>query len=196
MKPSHYQIQISLVALCVGPIMVILGACESLEALYCQSKWESVPAKVTRAESRRSRSSEHGHSTKHYFDYAYTVNGQRFTGNSTDHGMVSLVLPINLSIAINKYPRGSDITVYYDPNMPQRSVLWNGVPWEGPTLILLGGVFFVGAFLSLQSLRGIKAQGIKAIPKTEETYEPKANEEQEREDAIQQWRENLKQRSH
>jgi len=59
-------------------------------------------------------------------------------------------------------------------------------------------MFFVGAFFSLQELKGIKA-----TPKTEETYAQKqvpqiptkVDDEQEREDAIKQWRENLKQQS-
>ena len=193
--PSHYQIQLTLTALVVGPILVILGACVSLEALYCQAKWESVPAKVTRAKVTRSQTSR---GDSHcYFEYAYEVAGQRFTGSSIDHGMLDPIMGISARVAIGKFPRGSDITVYYDPRMPQRSVLWNGIPREGFVEILLGSVLFVGAFFSLQHRKGVKVvtSPIDSTYKFEQTAESKANEEQERQDAINQWRENLKQRA-
>ena len=150
------QIGACLVALVAGPILMILGACISLEAGYCQATWKTAPAKVKASSSTRSRSYSSGKQRLHHnynFVYQYNLNGERHRGSSIDHGMISKFFDFNTAWAVDNYPVGSDVTIHYNPKSPHHSVLVNTIPWEGPIEIFLGFGLFLGGYVGLQKLK-------------------------------------------
>lgn len=88
--------------------------------------------------------------------YAYTVQGENYTGNriSTIDGSTSSISEVERKL--NKYPEGELVNVYYDPNNHHVSLLETGADFftyamsYGPLLFS-----FIGVLLFLQSVKKI-----------------------------------------
>jgi Protein of unknown function (DUF3592) len=75
--------------------------------------------------------------------YAFEVCGKKYRGERISVGEVAGNCTIETTLA--RYPVGKDVTVFYDPNDPSRSVLERDLPpgfWKG---MFIAGVVFVGA---------------------------------------------------
>lgn len=78
------------------------------------------------------------------FVYEYEVNGIKFTSND-----VSL---FDYEKPIWRYPVGTSVTVFYNPNRPKEAVLEPGVPWFAFCLIVFSFIAFVfGSVMGLKS---------------------------------------------
>jgi len=144
---TEYQIGICLAAVCLGPILLICGACLTLESWYCQNTWKASPAKVIYAGDFDCGVSQQA------LIYEYNVDGESFKNSCVDRGLLSSFLGFSQNKAVKTFPVGSDITIYYDPEAPRNALLWNGIPSEGPVEIILGGLLFFGAIVGLQKFK-------------------------------------------
>lgn len=117
------------------------------------SNWPSTTGTVTFSTVEWRRSSDNnGSSAYPVIQYTYQVMGQLLQGRKIAPGPEVGGSGANKVVA--RYPAGTQVTVYYDPNNPSDAVLERGMPayikWLWITLVLVD-VFMcgLGAFLAL-----------------------------------------------
>ena len=120
--------------------------------------WNSSDWPAASGEVLSSRIISSGKSGKPEVEYTYAVNGRKYDGSHILIGPGPMGGGIGIASPreyIDKYPKGAQIEVYYDPEDPKRSVLEPGVN-RVITLILLTGIFFLilGTFIFRQMSRG------------------------------------------
>jgi len=186
----HDQAKFSLIALGGGLLLILVGLWLTLGSLYSQSTWQPTQATVIQAgTSRSTSSSRRGRRTRSYlFRYSYYVDGKHYIGQSIDHGILSEMIGVSKRLAGNKYPEGTEIEVFYDPQLPCLSVLYNGMCVEGPFEMIFGCLLVIGGIVNLQRIKGIKLPpsntSVNSQSMIDETID---NGCRERETAIQEW---------
>ena len=90
-----------------------------------------------------------GNERKQYarIEYEYSVLGTSYVSNKINFAQLSGFNDTALGTAeekVKKFPAGRSVTVYYDPQEPQRAVLEIG---GNSGLLILGGLFIVSALL-------------------------------------------------
>jgi hypothetical protein len=90
--------------------------------------WPNVAGKVILSEVRESASTDDdGYTRYSYFprvEYSYSVAGQHFDSKRLSFGGVTgTSSPDKAQETINKYPVGSPVTVYYNPENPSEGVI-------------------------------------------------------------------------
>lgn len=94
--------------------------------------------------------------------YEYTVGGRPRQGDRVRFGHVDTSDIVDARRIVAHYPKGQDVTVHYDPDRPERSVLEAGV---GPRVWILlgGGLFFImfplGFYYAWNKLESLKKPG-------------------------------------
>ena len=115
--------------------------------------WPTADGRITRSELERFR--ERGQ-TMYSADvaYEYALDGKTFGGNRVWFGDDARSSdPTAWRRAVDRYPVGSGVKVYYDPDDPQESVLEPGLTWAGSVIYLLGlGFLALGAVIVLSAL--------------------------------------------
>ncbi len=84
-----------------------------------------------------------------YIEYEYSVLGSDYVSHTVTFSELMGMQDTRKSVArnaVNKFPAGSSVTVYYDPQNAQKSVLQRG---GDSTLIIVGGSFMVFSILFL-----------------------------------------------
>jgi len=83
--------------------------------------------------------------------YEYSVEGKDYGGATIKTGYSEVKGKGNSQRAVDEYPEGSTVDVYYDPENPQDAVLEPGIPLKtivfmilGPLFILIGAAIFLG----------------------------------------------------
>lgn len=126
-------------------------------------KWPSVKGQVQKSEIEKSVSSSHSHSGggkrrsstgsstcfSLLVEYLYDVNGQKYTSNTITYKGMDGSEKGALKLK-QKYPAGSDVFVYYNPNKPKQSVLEPGSDYVGYLLMIFSLVLGLVAFFSLR----------------------------------------------
>ena len=136
------------VLLCLGVVFVIQGnanmSWQHVQGTIIESKWDSHIASPRQRESQRRY--------RAIIQYEYIISGKIFSGNRLSTVNIALRTKEEAIALCEKYEVGSDVTVYYDPNRPEKSVLIRGTPkstknfFIGGTICFLigtGGTFFV-----------------------------------------------------
>ena len=122
--PINDQIKFTLIALGIGPLLILIGSWLTLASLHSQETWEPTQAIVTQAQSYGVSLPTGGKQRQSYrFRFSYSVDGKEYSGENVDHGLVSNFISVGKRWAGNKYPRGTEIKIFYDPQRPHRSVL-------------------------------------------------------------------------
>jgi len=108
-----------LLLLAVATALAFLG---TLMYLYFQSrnlnKWESVSGIITKSRARIA-----GGGFLPAFEYTYIVLGVEYKGTALTLWPRVTYDEYVVEEWINEYPEGKQVTVYYNPNKPQLSVL-------------------------------------------------------------------------
>ncbi len=116
---------LGILALYVG-ISNVLNARES-------SSWPSVEGKITKSEVRirvgsSGEQSVSSSATYHAdIEYDYAVEGENLKGTRIAFGDLGTADPADADTIRDKYPKGTDVTVYYKPKEPQLSLLEPGL---------------------------------------------------------------------
>ena len=127
--------------------------------------WLSVQGKITVASSVDKRQSSGSQSSTWsyypYWEYEYTVAGQRFTSHQIREGEGSRghnTREAADQAAVSRFPVGTQVTVFYDPEDPSSAVLFRGASPGGVHLLVGTGLFLIalGFFLTF-ILRRYKA---------------------------------------
>lgn len=74
--------------------------------------------------------------------YSYHVDGHRYESNQVSYTARSTSAAANRAV-VDRYPKGSRVTVYYDPHAPRRAVIERGTNrlWIG--IVITGLIFIV-----------------------------------------------------
>jgi hypothetical protein len=157
----------------VGIWLLVMGTGDYLEARSSQS-WPSVAGQIvdSRIVSDTRRDSDGDRYSVYRADvtYEYTVRDQTYVSNRIDlSGFSSSRDPHVAARELEAYPRGGEVTVYYNPNNPGKALLDRSMPphtYMIVGLVLLGCVAMLGAGV-LYVRRGItKATG--EVPRWED----------------------------
>lgn len=113
-------------------------------------RFVKVPGNVVRSWDSRD---ERGRFEFSFCEYEYEVYGRRYTGSRINFGSRNRYD----STLSNRYPSGSDISVFIDPITPCRSVLVPGVSKAiirmGLSRVVLGIMLFITVFILVHLMR-------------------------------------------
>jgi hypothetical protein len=115
--------------------------------------WDKGTATVTSSEieKKESRSKDaqgFTRTSKSYsvrVQYAYTVEGSNYEGNTVGFGTMSHNERSDAQEELKSYPKGKTIDVYYDPENPSDSVLKKGVFWPMYIVIAVMVIILLGS---------------------------------------------------
>lgn len=113
-----------------------------LQNARASASWPTAEGRVTKSEVTYSTDSDNGDSYSPKITYSYKVNNTNFINSTIKFGENSYSSRNKANGIAAGYPVGKNVTVYYDPKKPERSVLEPGV--SGGSYIVIGiGVFFI-----------------------------------------------------
>ncbi len=141
---------LSLVFIVVGVGVAILGN-GVLKNAKQSTDWPAVEGKVISSEVERNQKRSNGKSSTTYHAevlYDYVVEGTTYSGNKVVFGQGGSSNPASARSIVNRYPRAKIVSVFYNPDTPDVSVLEPGATWQ--SYIMLGlGILFAGIGLLL-----------------------------------------------
>lgn len=143
-------------------LLVFAAVYKYIEVLQVRS-WSSVPGRIvtsaTESRAVKTGSVDTSDTELRNFarvEYAYTVAGRQYRGNRVSIGEDLGNFEIEQTLA--RYPVGRDVTVYYNPNRREQSVLERELPstlWKGIAVVVLVLVaLIVGAAVGFPKLAG------------------------------------------
>lgn len=111
--------------------------------------WQEVPGRITDQHSERARS-KRGQTNQQRRDravylhlaYSYQVDGVDYEGDRIEPGTFGMISAANQRAYADRFPVGSEVSVYVDPQDPQRAVLVRG--WSFVTTFLCAISAFLG----------------------------------------------------
>jgi hypothetical protein len=86
--------------------------------------WPTVTGKITASKVKRQHDSENGPVEYPHISYTYEVNGKKHHSSNIMAG--GELGGVNVESTLARYPLGSQVTVYYDPQNPKDAVLEAG----------------------------------------------------------------------
>jgi len=113
-----------------------------LQDARASAAWPAADGVVTRSEVTRSTDSDGGDSYSPEITYTYTVNNEQLANKTIKFGENSYSSRKKAEGIANSYPVGKNVTVYYDPQQPEKSVLEPGVS-AGSYIVIGIGIFFI-----------------------------------------------------
>ena len=139
---GYFIIQVFFIAwTIVGMVMITKGLME-VKLAYESNKWNNTEGQIAHSDIKISQDSD-GNKTNYQpvVKFDYKVVGKSLQGDRVVFGTVVSV-DYNASLRIvQKYPRGKQIPVFYDPDNPHNSVLEAGLTKK--SFIKVTGGFFL-----------------------------------------------------
>jgi hypothetical protein len=139
----HY---IGYILLVLGALFLILGL-RHLSTARASRTWESTNGKVIKSSVKRSQDGADDNSPKFYpqVEYEYFVAAKRYEGSEIYAGSSSDQYSTEMGAAQVSagHPVDSPVTVYYDPQHPERSVLKPGEGKQGGKEVRNGILFLL-----------------------------------------------------
>ena len=161
-KPGKANpIIIGIIFAIVGAAIFFLFALPPLQYSYASKSWPAVPGTITRSEvdvwQRDSQT--------HYqpdIAYSYTINGEKYTSSKITIGDPPLDNNVTRAKRLqSEYPVGKEVSVYYDPELPESSALKPGSKSGDYMLAGFAAIFFFVGLVAL--FQGLKARRIAAL---------------------------------
>lgn len=153
----------------VGGVVLFTGG-RALWDARASSSWPTV-AGIVAASEVESHSGDDGITYSAEVMYDYEVGKVKYSSNRIAFGDYGSSNPGRARGIVNRYPKGADVTVAYQPADPGKSVLEVGVQWQAFFMPAFGLVFFTVGCLMLVFLPKImrKQAGIDEIESDGET---------------------------
>jgi len=156
-----------LVFVAVGVGMLVIGVI-GLRQAAASRDWPTTQGVILSSAVERVRRNDpdRGFTTTFHarISFSYSVGGEPYTGDRVGVGDYGRNTNHHARSVVRKYPVGSQVTVYYDPNRPQSSLLEPGVrpmafviPGLGVAFVLFGGLSFAAFLLHDRKLSGAEA---------------------------------------
>ena len=135
---------ITLVSLVAGLVLLILGVRDIMGGMKSRS-WPTTDGYVNSATIQKHYPSTSDHTRTPTYTpkvyYEYTVDGKKYTAHRVSFSGATGGKYGDAEEVVNRYPVGSKITVYYDPDNRAESVLEPGFVWTSLIMALAGLVF-------------------------------------------------------
>ena len=109
--------------LVLGNFFMLRTIMETKNREKAVKSWPSVTGKVGISEARIHRTDGHDTDFPHV-SYSYEVNGKTYRSSNILPG--GDIGGVNVESTLARYPKGADVTVYYDPHNPKDAVLEPG----------------------------------------------------------------------
>jgi len=113
-----------------------------LQNARASASWPTADGVVTNSGVSRSTDADGGDSYSPEITYSYNVNNTNFVNSTIKFGENAYSNRRKAEGIAAGYPIGKNVTVYYDPEKPDRSVLEPGVT-AGSYIVIGIGVFFI-----------------------------------------------------
>jgi len=151
----------------VGVGMLVIGVI-GLRQAAASRDWPTTQGVIVSSAVERVRRNDpdRGFTTTFHarISFNYSVGGEPYTGDRVGFGDYGSNTNHHARSVVRQYPVGSQVTVYYDPNRPQSSLLEPGVrpmafviPGLGAAFVLFGGLSFAVFLLHDRKLGGAEA---------------------------------------
>ncbi|HDS08103.1 MAG TPA: DUF3592 domain-containing protein [Bacteroides sp.] len=148
---SNGAVLFSLFVSLIGLVMIV----SALLSMYKARKtefWRQATGKVLESDVAKNIRSTGGNTKTTTYRpeicYNYQVDDQEYVSDRIGvTGSYSSSSPAKAYRITTKYPVDKEVTVYYDPNKPDQSVLETGVTKEIHTMRTVGIVLMIGALL-------------------------------------------------
>jgi len=127
--------------LLIGVLLTIWGW-TILQNARASGSWPTADGIVTRSQVSHSTDAEGGDSYQPQVTYKYSANNTTYENNTIKFGENSYNSRRKADEIAGNYPVGKNVTIYYDPEKPDRSVLEPGVS-AGNYIVIGIGVFFI-----------------------------------------------------
>jgi hypothetical protein len=139
-----------LLTLAIGAGLLVYSA-NSKKKAGASQLWPGAPGTVTVSEVRQSSSTDDdGHITFSYYprvEYTYTAAGQSYTSKQVAFGGErGYGSPDRARQDLAKYPAGSAVTAYYNPEKPSEAVLERAAGSGAKTAKTMGIIVLVMSF--------------------------------------------------
>lgn len=133
------------IPLAIGGLVGAYQGSDQVWTAWSARAWPTVEGEVV-----------HSRLTGRAFDvrYRYTVDGAALESRRVHVGQFSGLEGYARAIAA-RYPTGSPVLVYYDPDEPSSAVLEHRVPWTSLLLTVIGVVLLGGAWVCVRSRTGL-----------------------------------------
>jgi hypothetical protein len=141
---SEYFLILAGVILALVGLGFILSAIISNQRTKTAESWPTIPGTVLHSEVMVHVTRNKGVTTRTYepiVHYQYNLMGKPYESKKVSFGSLHMKDDQAEEI-VSRYPAGSSVTVHYDPNKPEKSVL-EVTARGGKTLMVSGGIFIV-----------------------------------------------------
>lgn len=128
----------------IGLIFFITGIINIIRG-FSSKNWPSVQGKVVSSDIQIQRNTSRGPNYTPAILFEYFINGTRYFSNKISFGGTSSRL-ISIQKTLIKYPTGSNVLVYYNPQKPQIAVLEPGITFSTIIFLLVGIILTIVGF--------------------------------------------------
>jgi hypothetical protein len=131
----------------IGILVIIVGACtfyfgmNQLETAKASENWPMTKGEISSSEIDKTRKDNRDRYSAD-ITYRYTVDGTNYTGRRLSFGEMISDNYEDAAAIVEKFPKGKDVEVYYDPQNPRDCVLEPGMKGKGIYVIQGAGVLF------------------------------------------------------
>ncbi len=154
----------------VGVAMLVVGVI-GLRRAAASADWPTTQGVIVSSEVERVRRNDpdRGWTTTFHarISYGYSVGGEPYTGDRVGIGDYGSNTNHRARSVVRRYPVGSHVTVYYDPDRPRIALLEPGVrpmafviPGIGVAFVLFGGLCFTVFLLHGRNQRGAAEESV------------------------------------
>lgn len=114
-----------------------------IQAAQASKSWPMTTGTVVYSEMGRHRNRESGTSYSAEVEYEYRVDGELLSNNRIQFGNWNHNKASSARKVLNRYKKGTEVTVHYNPEDPYEAVLEPGVQAETWFLPIFGSAFAV-----------------------------------------------------
>ncbi len=150
----------------VGGITVYLGISDMLLA-KASNGWPNTQGAISASEMEYHRDSDGGGTYHARILYDYEVFGVLYSNDRIAYGDYGSSNPSHARSIVNRYSKQLPVTVYYQPEHPQESVLETGIKGQAYFLPLFGLVFLSAGLLMAYYLPKNIRSNIQEKPESE-----------------------------
>jgi hypothetical protein len=139
-----------LIGVLIMPIFFIAGIFLAkyggsvLDNAKASAEWPTVQGTVMHSDVVRERGTGDNRGKYHYeadVMFEFELDGQTYSSNNVSFGEYASSQASHAREIVRRYPEGSRVTVYYNPEDPDTAVLEPGVSWSSYILLGMGILF-------------------------------------------------------
>ncbi len=123
-----------------------------LEEAKESEHWPMVEGTITVSELNKTRNNDGNDMYSAHVHYSYSVDGKAFSSSGITAVDGSTSIKSSVKSILRKYAKGTKVSVYYDPEFPETTVLEPGTGFWMALLLRLPLLFCVASVLMVVSL--------------------------------------------